>query len=117
LIVVVIIGILASIAIPKFGATRNKAYVAAMKSDLRNLVNAEESYFADNVVYTTSLPSTVFSTSVGVTVTIAAGTPTGWVATANHSALNPAKPCYIFGGGAAGPNGLATVESEVKCTP
>src|SRR5690606_1763263 len=37
LIVVVIIGILAAIAIPKFSATREKAYFSAMKSDLKNL--------------------------------------------------------------------------------
>ena len=36
LIVVVIIGILAAIAIPKFANTKEKAYVAQMKSDLRN---------------------------------------------------------------------------------
>ena len=36
LIVVVIIGILAAIAIPKFSNTKEKAYVAQMKSDLRN---------------------------------------------------------------------------------
>ncbi len=38
LIVVVIIGILAAIAIPKFSNTKQKAYMAAMKTDLRNLV-------------------------------------------------------------------------------
>src|SRR5437870_8222331 len=37
LIVVVIIGILAAIAIPKFANTKGKAYIASMKSDLRNL--------------------------------------------------------------------------------
>ncbi|HEX6433890.1 MAG TPA: prepilin-type N-terminal cleavage/methylation domain-containing protein, partial [Gemmatimonadales bacterium] len=37
LIVVVVIGILAAIAIPKFANTKEKALVAAMKSDLRNL--------------------------------------------------------------------------------
>ena len=36
LIVVVIIGILAAIAIPKFASTKEKAYLASMKSDLRN---------------------------------------------------------------------------------
>src|SRR5207247_9806546 len=49
LIVVVIIGILAAIAIPKFANTKEKAYLASMKSDLRNLVTAEEAYFADSV--------------------------------------------------------------------
>src|SRR2546430_15317504 len=48
LIVVVIIGILAAIAIPKFANTKDKAYVAQIKSDLRNLATYEEQYAADN---------------------------------------------------------------------
>ena len=51
LIVVVIIGILAAIAIPKFSATREKAYFAAMKSDLKNLASQQEIYYADNYSY------------------------------------------------------------------
>src|SRR5438034_5690802 len=47
LIVVVIIGILAAIAIPKFANTKAKAYIASMKSDLRNLVTAEEACSAE----------------------------------------------------------------------
>src|SRR2546430_17635166 len=54
LIVVVIIGILAAIAIPKFANTKEKAYLASMKSDLRNLVTAEEADFADSIKYTTT---------------------------------------------------------------
>ena len=52
LIVVVIIGILAAIAIPKFANTKSKAYITAMKSDLRNLVTAEEAFFSDSSKYT-----------------------------------------------------------------
>ena len=52
MIVVVIIGILAGIAIPKFANTKEKAYIASMKSDLRNLVTAQEAYFADSTAYT-----------------------------------------------------------------
>ena len=51
LIVVVIIGILAAIAIPKFAATKEKAYLATMKSDLRNMATAEEGYFSDFKTY------------------------------------------------------------------
>ena len=51
LIVVVIIGILAAIAIPKFASTKEKAYVATMKSDLRSLVMAQEVFLADNGTY------------------------------------------------------------------
>src|SRR5213076_2972790 len=54
LIVIVIIGILAAIGIPKFANSKSKAYVTAMKSDLRNLVSAEESLFSDSTYYTTA---------------------------------------------------------------
>src|SRR5205814_9836396 len=66
LIVVVIIGILAAIAIPKFANTKSKAYVTAMKSDLRNLVSAQESFFSDSAKYTTSLTQLNFKQSSGV---------------------------------------------------
>ena len=60
LIVVVIIGILAAIAIPKFANTKQQAYVATLKSDLRNLVVAEEAYFANKTTYTTALTTAEF---------------------------------------------------------
>jgi type IV pilus assembly protein PilA len=66
LIVVVIIGILAAIAIPKFANTKEKAYIAAMKSDLRNLVTAEEAFFSDSVKYTSDMTQVNFRPSTGV---------------------------------------------------
>ena len=57
LIVVVIIGILAAIAIPKFANTKEKAYLASMKSDLRNMATVEEGYFSDFQVYTNGTAS------------------------------------------------------------
>ena len=71
LIVVVIIGILAAIAIPKFANTKSKAYVTAMKSDLRNLVTAEEAFFCDSTYYTTAtvlVAKNSFKNSSGVGV-------------------------------------------------
>ena len=47
LIVVAIIGILAAIAIPQFGAYRRRAYNAAANSDLRNVRTTEEGMFAE----------------------------------------------------------------------
>jgi len=90
LIVIVIIGILAAIAIPKFGATREKAYEKAMMSDLRNLSAQQELYYSDlnnNYQYAddlTDLPE--FQESSGVTVTVTGGSGLGWGATASHSA-------------------------------
>ena len=53
LIVVVIIGILAAIAIPKFAATKDKAKLASVKTDLRNAMTAQEAYFSDYASYGT----------------------------------------------------------------
>jgi len=99
LIVVVIIGILAAIAIPKFANTKDKAYVAAMKSDMRNLATYEEQYAADNNgayfagVATSLTPLQGFTPSQNVTVTavVNAGPPISWTATATHS--QSAKVC------------------------
>ena len=55
LIVVVIIGILATIAIPRFGSTRTSAQIAVMKSDLRNLATAQEVRFTQAGSYTAEL--------------------------------------------------------------
>jgi prepilin-type N-terminal cleavage/methylation domain-containing protein len=112
LIVVVIIGILAAIAIPKFANTKEKAYIASMKSDLRNLVTAQESYFADQVTYTTSLTNLNYNSSTGVTVTVGTATGTGWNATASHNATT--KTCGIYLGSAAPPI-TGQNEGEPKC--
>ena len=125
LIVVVIIGILAAIAIPKFASTKEKAYLASMKSDLRNLATTEEGFFADNQVYTavaasnvagvaTPDPATGFVPSAGVTIT-AGLSGQGWSAQTTHTAT--VKVCDIYMGSGATSLGLATVEGEPKCTP
>jgi type II secretion system protein G len=98
LIVVVIIGILASIAIPKFANTKEKAYIASMKSDLRNLATAEESYFYDNSIYTSNLSGMSYSTSAGVSITIPEATAAGWSAKATN-ALAPGVTCAMYVGG------------------
>jgi prepilin-type N-terminal cleavage/methylation domain-containing protein len=113
LIVVVIIGIIASIAIPKFANTKDKAYLAAMKSDLRNLATAEESFLFDSLTYTTNLAAmNGWSPTTGVTVVVNAATGGGWSATASH-ALSTHK-CYLFYGSAS-PVGSATVEGRISC--
>src|SRR3954462_8663597 len=89
LIVVVIIGILATIAIPKFQATKGKAYFAGMRSDLHNLTTAQESYFYDHAKYTSFLDSLVFSSSHGDSVTITEATQSGWSATSSNPESYP----------------------------
>ncbi|HEU5048772.1 MAG TPA: prepilin-type N-terminal cleavage/methylation domain-containing protein [Gemmatimonadales bacterium] len=117
LIVVVIIGILTAIAIPKFSNTKDRAIVSQMKSDLRNMVGAQEAYAADHngAYYNGPIPSAllVYGGSAGVSITLVTVTPTGWSATASHPAVT--RTCSIFTGN-AGPLGPATVEGRVACT-
>jgi type II secretion system protein G len=113
LIVVVIIGILAAIAIPKFANTKEKAYIAEMKSDLRNILTAQETYFADNVTYTTSTTALNLNVSPGATVTITTATAYGWVATASHNATT--KTCGIWYGVGMTPPIAGQNEGEPRC--
>ena len=111
LIVVVIIGVLASIAIPKFANTKEKAYLTTMKSDLRNLVTAEESYFVDSIKYTSNL-GTMYRTSTGVLGPTIALTGDGWTATVSHTTTT--RTCAIYSGST--PLAPAAKEGEPRCT-
>jgi prepilin-type N-terminal cleavage/methylation domain-containing protein len=114
LIVVVVVGILAAIAIPKFSATREKAFISTLKADLRNLASQQELYYNENYTFTTDHDATGFVSSEGVIVTPGDGDNTGWSASAAHPGL-PGESCAIFHGDAA-PLAPATVESRVACT-
>jgi len=117
LIVVVIIGILAAIAIPKFSATREKAYFAAMKSDLKNLASQQEIYYSDYYTYTSSSTNLGFVQSEGVTVTIGGVSTSGWNATATHTALGTNLGCAIYYGNSTAPSAptAPSQPGEVAC--
>lgn len=108
LIVIVIIGILAAIAIPRFSATRERAFYKAMQSDLRNLVTQQEVYYSlpeSEYTYAADVtdPLLEFHASSGVTVEVGAADNVGWSATATHEGLDPgdAPHCAVFVGEAA----------------
>jgi type IV pilus assembly protein PilA len=100
LVVIIIIGILAAIAIPVFLNQRKKGYDAAIKSDLRNAATAEETYFTDNGVYTS---------------TVSDLTSNGWKqsSTSNYSAGNQAftKTGFYAADGTTYTTGAATSTS------
>ena len=116
LIVVVIIGILASIAIPKFSATREKAFISTLKSDLKNLASQQEIYYNDHFSYAASLADAQADASDGVSITINEADGTGWAATATHAGI-PAELCGIYHGDAAAAGGSPAAEAGiVTCT-
>ena len=116
LIVTVIIGILAAVAIPKLAKSKEKAHLAAMTSDLRNLATAQEAYHYDQATYYDgAVPSAklAYGVSSGVSVTLSSVTGAGWAAVTKHT--NTLKTCAIFMGGAAPPPPAVT-EGQVRCS-
>jgi type IV pilus assembly protein PilA len=90
LVVILIIGILAAIALPTFLGQQKKGQDASAKSDARNLVSHVESCFADYQNYASCTDANV--TNLGTTglalgtsagqVTATGGTASGYVVTA-----------------------------------
>ncbi|MBI2796452.1 MAG: prepilin-type N-terminal cleavage/methylation domain-containing protein [Gemmatimonadetes bacterium] len=125
LIVVVIIGILAAVAIPKFSGSREKAWITTMKSDLRNLSTAQETYFQDWQVYATATAAGLTaksgintwrpSTGVNIIAAGTSGTTNGWNAQLSHPGST--QTCSLFQG-AGGTGAFASSgqpEGDVTC--
>ncbi|HEY6107888.1 MAG TPA: prepilin-type N-terminal cleavage/methylation domain-containing protein [Gemmatimonadales bacterium] len=112
IIVMAIIGLLATIVVPKFAA-RDRALVATMKTDLRNLLTQEEARKIDSGSYITSFPPTIWSPSTGVTGPTITLTADGWTASVGH--LSSPRTCAIFVGSTA--LAPATQEGVPTCTP
>jgi prepilin-type N-terminal cleavage/methylation domain-containing protein len=115
LMVVVIIGLLASIAIPKFQSVRERAYLASLRADLHNLATQQDIYYNDSYSYTTDFASLGFDNSDGVIITVTEANNLGWGASATHAALGTTDACAIYHGAAAQVS-PATVVSTVICT-
>ena len=97
LVVLVVLGILSGIAIARFVNTKESAYIASMKADLRNLALYEQNYLIDSQGSYFSGNGTVqgFAPTVGVTIAATAdpGPPPSWQAIATHD--KTAKTCSI----------------------
>ena len=113
LIVVVIIGVLAAISIPKFQSTKGKANAATLKSDLRNLATAQEGYFYENQVYSTSTAALNVSLSSGVTITWGTVNAAGWAAKMTHPLAYPIECAMFMGSVPVMPP--AVVEGQLLC--
>jgi Tfp pilus assembly protein PilE len=113
MVVVVILGVLVAIAIPKFSNTKGKAIDASMISDLRNLASAEEGFYYSNSMYSASVPSLNYLSSPGVSIAIPEATAGGWSAVASSPAAG-AITCAVFFGTAT-PVAPATVEGQIAC--
>src|SRR6266568_3955574 len=97
LVVLVVLGILSGIAIAKFVNTKESAYVASMKADLRNFALYEQNYLMDSQgsYFSGNGAAEGFVSTPGVTVsaTTEPGPPPSWQALATHA--NTSKSCAI----------------------
>ena len=92
LTVMVVMGLLAGIGVPRIRNMKERSYQATLRSDLGTLRTAEEAYYAENLRYTTDLTALDFRPSSDVEITIVSTDPLkGWSALARHAWL--ATPC------------------------
>ena len=97
LVIVVIIGILTSVALFRSWRSREKAFIATMQSDLRTLVLAQENLRGDSAEYTRDLAALRgLRPSASVTIDIDAADAATWHATARHAGT--ATVCEITAG-------------------
>ncbi len=98
LAVLVALGILVGVVLPRFQEYRRKAHLAALVRDLRELAAAEESYWNAVKSYTTDTAALNLTLSHGVALTLQSADSTGWSARASR----PGDPtvCSIFYGSA-----------------
>jgi prepilin-type N-terminal cleavage/methylation domain-containing protein len=106
-IAALVIGILAAVAVPRLAASKDKAYIAAMKADLHTIAILEEQYAADNHgqyfsgTATSDAPLNGFTPSKGVTITLTAFNILGsqladWTAVVKHSQTS--ESCEMHAG-------------------
>lgn len=112
LIVMIVIGLLASLAFVRLQTTKDKATVASMVSDLHGVQEEQEGYYFNNRIYSITLDSLNPNPTAGNTITIQEATVSGWSATV----VNPktTKICGVIVGSAA-PIGSATRDGVITC--
>jgi prepilin-type N-terminal cleavage/methylation domain-containing protein len=107
LLVAVILGALAAVAIPQFTGSKESAYVAAMKADLRVAAVYEEQYAAENHgqyfggIATETSPLNGFAPSKGISITFTAFNILGsrlsdWTGIARH--VHSSQSCGMRAG-------------------
>lgn len=116
LIVMVVLGILAAIAIPRMKNVRQKGFLSAMRSDLENFALVQESYFSDYHAYATTTTDLDNHWTRDVFIHINEHTNSGWAATATHPGLQNENCGMYYGTGSPANATPATTAGAVYCT-
>lgn len=123
LVVMAIIGVLATIAITSFSSGRKQAYYATMKSDLHSLIALQEDFWESRMSHRNGPTyaslnqlrnQLAFSPSANVTINVRRSA-TGWAARARHSSLDRRDQCTIYVGTNVTPFPPATAPGLIEC--
>jgi prepilin-type N-terminal cleavage/methylation domain-containing protein len=135
LVVTAIIGLLASIALPRFTYMRQRAYVASMISDLRHLVTSQEAFLSAHGSYAGAVHegpeipgaggsgTATLGISPNVSIVITYRGPSasggeGWSAVATHPGVtDPDRDeCGVFVGDVSySPNAAVVSPATIAC--
>jgi len=115
LIVVVIIGILATVAIPKFGATKDKAKLVSLRTDVRNLMTTMEGFASDSGRYI-SPPIANQPVSVGnqITTLQANAQGSGYTITVTNPSITQGPNTCTVGVATAAPSDAE--DGKIRCS-
>lgn len=92
LVVIIIIGILAAIAVPVFFSQREKAWEKTVISDIRNAVIQAEDYRGENDDSFTGLTIAEFTSSPEVVLSLTDVQDQSFVLTGSHPGISDSKP-------------------------
>ena len=114
LVVLLLIGILVGLAIPRYHAYKRRYYLTTMVADLRNLATTEEAYWNVSGAYSTDLRQIQYSSSPQVAINVVSADTLGWAARSSYA--GDSAICAIYYGNAP-VLPPATLKNVIGCTP
>lgn len=113
LVVMIVLGLLSAIAVPRYRNYKERAYMAGMKNDLGLLRIAQEAYWAEHQQYATDTVGLDYRRTSNVDVAITSvDVIGGYTAVATHVQV-PGQQCMTSTGKEAG----ALVSGSIYCGP
>lgn len=113
LVVMALMGVLSSLAVPRFRDYKTRAFIAAMQSDLGNLKVAQEVYWADHQQYATDTTNLEMRITANVAISITSQDASGsYTAVATHRNV-PGRQCQMAMGREAAPR----EPGAISCDP
>jgi prepilin-type N-terminal cleavage/methylation domain-containing protein len=113
LAVVLLIGVLVTIAWSRYQRSYEKALVATMISDLRNTATAQELYHRLHMAYASNIDLLDINPSPASDITITQATARGWAGWTQIE-RTPDR-CELYIGDAVSPLGIASTSERITC--